>query len=93
MTSKFPWYPGSLVRPCLKDRRQIPKKKGTPKNTKIAPLNKTPVSLSTLMTSTHVFLVLVQGTVHTVVWSPDSGQQSSTWVKNLQAHPFTLLEL
>lgn len=51
----------------LKDRRQISKK--APLNRKICP-DKTPVSLSTLTTSTHVFLVLVQGTVHTVVWSP-----------------------
>ena len=79
--------------PVLKTEGKYQKKKGTPKNTKTAPPNKTPVSLSTLMTSTHVFLVLVQGTVHTVVWSPDSGQQSSRWVKNPQAHPFTLLEL
>lgn len=45
MTSKFPWYTGSRVGPCLKDRRQIPKqtKKGTPKNRKTGPLNKTPV--------------------------------------------------
>ena len=27
VTSKFPWYTGSLVGPHLKDRRQIPKQK------------------------------------------------------------------
>lgn len=77
MTNKFPCTQDPC-QPCLKDRMVI-FKKGTPKNRKTAP------ELNSCLTKypndyTMSFLSWFKE-LSTVVWSPDTGQQSSKWVK------------